>query len=163
MATRPRSNPDAGMETVAAYTSYKEAQRAVDHLSDSGFAVSRLSIVGVGVRYVERVSAPFSYSHAAVQGMLGGAGIGAVVGFILGAFSLVDPLLSVIASALYGLLFGGVIGLALGPLSHSMWRDQRDFTSNGNLEASSYEIRVEQDVAEEAKRILQKGRLLAVQ
>lgn len=161
MATR-RSEPDAVMETVAAYPSYQEAQRAVDHLSDSGFAVSRVSIVGVGVRYVERVSGPFSYSHAAVQGMLGGAGIGALVGLILGAFGLADPLLSVIASALYGLLFGGVIGLALGPLSHWRWRGLRDFTSNSNLEAASYEIRVERDAAEEARRILQKGRLLVV-
>ncbi len=162
MATRPRTNPDASTETVASYSSYQEAQRAVDHLSDSGFAISRVSIVGVDVRYVERVSGPFSYTHAAVQGMIGGAGIGALVGFVLGALSLVDPLVSVIASALYGLLFGGVIGLALGPLSHSLWRGKRDFTSNANLEASSYEIRVSRNVAEKAKRLLQKGRLLAV-
>ena len=45
--TKPRRT------TVAVYDSYGEAERAVDHLSDSGFPVEHVSIVGRDLRWVE--------------------------------------------------------------------------------------------------------------
>jgi hypothetical protein len=41
--------------TVKTTTSYREAERAVDWLSDHGFAVEDVAIVGTGLRYVEQV------------------------------------------------------------------------------------------------------------
>ena len=41
--------------TVASYDDYAEAERAVDYLSDHGFPVERVAIVGHGLRYVEQV------------------------------------------------------------------------------------------------------------
>lgn len=32
--------------TIASYTTYQEAERAVDHLSDQGFPVERVAIIG---------------------------------------------------------------------------------------------------------------------
>ena len=42
--------------TVASFGSYEEAQKAVDQLSDDGFAVENLDIVGSDLRLVERVT-----------------------------------------------------------------------------------------------------------
>jgi hypothetical protein len=36
----------AGRQTVARYDRYEDAQRAVDHLSDNGFPVEQVEIVG---------------------------------------------------------------------------------------------------------------------
>ena len=47
---------DADKETVASYATYGEAQRAVDALSDAGFPVESVVIVGHDVRLVERVT-----------------------------------------------------------------------------------------------------------
>jgi Heat induced stress protein YflT domain len=40
--------PTGPRRAVASYSSYQEAERAVDWLSDQGFAVERVSIVGPG-------------------------------------------------------------------------------------------------------------------
>ena len=41
---------------TSAFTSYEAAARAVDCLSDQGFPVEHVRIVGIGLRYVEQVS-----------------------------------------------------------------------------------------------------------
>ena len=48
MATPPTTidAPLSGGETVSTYTSYEDAQRAVDYLSDNGFPVENAQIVG---------------------------------------------------------------------------------------------------------------------
>lgn len=43
--------------TLASYPTYAEAERAVDWLSDQGFAVEHVAIVGKGLRSVEQVGA----------------------------------------------------------------------------------------------------------
>ncbi len=156
MATRPAHMSESSRKTVASYASYGEAERAVDHLADRGFPVSRVSIVGQGIHFVEQIKGPWGYTGAAVQGMLSGAAIGALFGLVLGVFSLVEPLVSGIALALYGLLFGGLIGLVVGPIGHSMWRGRRDFRSVGSIEASTFDIVVDAEVGEDARRILAK-------
>jgi hypothetical protein len=50
--------------TVASYSSYEEAQTAVDRLSDDGFPVENLDIVGSGLRLVERVTGRLTTSRA---------------------------------------------------------------------------------------------------
>ena len=42
--------------TIASYPTYQEAERAVDHLSDQGFPVERVAIIGQDVRLVEQVT-----------------------------------------------------------------------------------------------------------
>ena len=46
----------AAWNTVARFDDYQSAQRAVDRLSDDGFPVEKLDIVGSGLRLVERVT-----------------------------------------------------------------------------------------------------------
>lgn len=45
---------------VGSYATYAEAQRAVNHLTDEGFPVEDLTIVGVDLMLVERVLGPLS-------------------------------------------------------------------------------------------------------
>jgi len=86
---------------VDSYGSYAEAQRAVDYLSDEGFPVERISIVGEDLRFVEQVTGRIGYGQAALQGAGSGAVIGAFFGFFLGLLSLIDPLVSALVVALY--------------------------------------------------------------
>jgi hypothetical protein len=66
--------------TVASYSSYADAERAVDYLSDRGFEVSRTAIVGRDLRYVEQITGPMTYGKAALRGALTGAFVGVLIG-----------------------------------------------------------------------------------
>ena len=51
----PLLNPvSAVWNTVARFDDYESAQRAVDRLSDDGFPVEKLDVVGFGLRLVAR-------------------------------------------------------------------------------------------------------------
>ncbi len=139
---------------VASYGSYEEAQRAVDYLSDERFPVERISIVAEDLRFVEQVTGRMGYGRAALQGAGSGAVIGILFGFFLGLFSLFDPVSSALVLALYGLVFGAILGAILGLISFSITGGQRDFSSVGGMEAGRYNVMADEEVAEEASRIL---------
>ena len=50
---RLKTATGASRRTIASYSTYAEAERAVDWLADHGFAVERSVIVGTGLRSVE--------------------------------------------------------------------------------------------------------------
>ncbi len=141
---------DRARRAVATFDRYADAQRAVDYLSDRKFCVERLSIVGQDLRLVEEVTGRHGYGEAAVQGLLSGAIVGAFVGFLLGAFSLFDPLTSALALGMYGLLVGAVAGLVFGLLGHGLTGGRRDFRSVSAVQAGRYELLADDDVAERA-------------
>ena len=139
---------------VASYGTYAEAQRAVDYLSDERFPVERVSIVAEDLRFVEQVTGRRGYGQAALQGAGSGAVVGAFFGFLLGLFELVDPLLSALILLLYGLIFGAVAGAIIGLVSHALTGGRRDFSSVGGIEAGRYNVMADEEVAEEASRLL---------
>ena len=61
--------------TIASFDDYADAQRAVDRLSDEGFPVERVSIVGTGLRYVEDVTGRLTTGRAALMGATQGAAL----------------------------------------------------------------------------------------
>ena len=67
--------------TIASYDSYREAERAVDYLSDNGFPVQRLAIIGSDLKLMEQVVGRMNYGGAALRG----AGSGAFAGLLIGA------------------------------------------------------------------------------
>ena len=140
--------------TVATYQVYREAQRAVDYLSDQRFPVERVAIVAEGLRFEEQVTGRLGWGRALLNGALGGASTGILIGFIFGLFSLVTPLVSALTLALYGLVFGAIVGALFGLLFYSFSGGQRDFTSVGNIRAQRYDVVVDDEVADEAKRLL---------
>ncbi len=152
MEPEPRGR--GSRRVLASYDSYAEAQRAVDYLSDERFPVERVSIVAEDLRIVEQVTGRKGYGQAALQGAGSGAVIGVFFGFFLGLFSLIDPLVSALLVALYGLIFGAILGAIIGLVSHAFSGGQRDFSSIGGMEAGRYNVMADEEVAEEASRLL---------
>ena len=69
---RPLDPVSAAWNTVARFDDYETAQRAVDRLSDDGFPVEKLDIVGSGLQLVERVTGRLTTGRAASAGALSG-------------------------------------------------------------------------------------------
>lgn len=144
----------AARRVVASFERYEEAQRAVDYLSDEKFPVERVAIVGEGLRLVEQVTGRLTWWKATVKGLLNGAVIGLVLGWLVGLFNVVDPLLSSISLALWGLCFGAFIGAVTAALAYASTGGRRDFTSVGTMQAEQYNILVDIEVADRAQRLL---------
>lgn len=140
---------------VASFSSYPLAQQAVDYLSDDGFPVEHISIVGSDLRYVEQVTGRRSYGRAALDGAASGAVIGALIGFLFGLFSIVDPVTSGLVLALWGLVFGLVIGALAGLAAHAMTGGRRDFSSSSSFQATRYDMLVDLDHAVDAEHRLE--------
>ncbi|MEA2177599.1 MAG: hypothetical protein QOG77_896 [Solirubrobacteraceae bacterium] len=145
-------------QPVAAYDSYAEAQRAVDHLSDSGFPVDKVAIVGQGLRYVEQVTGRLTTGRAALAGALQGALLGAFLGLLVGVIFTYDPNPAVWLLILYGLASGALIGAALGAALHLATGGTRDFSSVPGMEAERYEVVVDEDVVDRAAELLRSVR-----
>jgi hypothetical protein len=142
--------------TIATYERYADAERAVDFLSDQGFPVERVAIVGQDLRLVEQVVGKMDYARAALSGAASGALPGALIGWIFGIFNWVNPILSGLLLALYGLIFGAIVGALLGVAFYAAQRGRRDFASIQGLLPSRYEVTVDEEVADEATRLLAK-------
>ena len=152
-ATTTRSYTDS-RATLRTYRTYREAQLAVDHLSDEGFPVEHVSIVSEGLRLVEDVTGRKGYGKAALEGAGSGAVIGALLGFFLGLFSIVDPLVSGFILAVTWLVFGAIAGALVGVVAHATTRGERDFSSSSRVEAAAYHLVVERSHLDEAERLL---------
>src|ERR1700744_515841 len=77
----------AAWNTVARFDDYETAQRAVDRLSDDGFPVETLDIVGSDLRLVERVTGRLTKARAAGAGAVSGAWLGLLFGGLLARFT----------------------------------------------------------------------------
>jgi uncharacterized membrane protein len=139
---------------VAAYDSYDEAQRAVDRLSDQGFPVEKVAIVGEGLKYVEQVTGRLTIARAALLGAAQGAVIGGLFGVLLALFFTYDPNPAVPLIILYGIAVGALFGAILGALLHAATGGTRDFSSVAGMRSDRYEILVDEDVAERAEAVL---------
>ncbi|MFF5492520.1 general stress protein [Streptomyces aquilus] len=140
--------------TIASYTTYQEAERAVDHLSDRGFPVERVAIIGQDVRLVEQVTGRMGPGGAALHGAASGALAGALIGWIFGLLNWLDPVVSGLLLALYGLVFGALVGALLGLVGHAAQRGRRDFASVSYMQPSQYDVVADEAVAGEAVRLL---------
>jgi heat induced stress protein YflT len=152
-----RSQPVAGQarRAVASFPSYQAAEQAVDVLSDQGFPVRRVAIVGRELHTVEQVTGRMGYARAALRGAVQGGLLGLLFGWLFGLFNWIDPLVTSLTLAIYGLLWGVLIGALLGLVVHAMSAGRRDFASAGaRVWASQYDVMVDDEVADEAARIL---------
>jgi hypothetical protein len=159
MSTHPRDLAPGGTSgqarrTIASYPTYRETERAVDYLADKGFPVERISIVGRGLDYVEQVTGRMGYGEAALRGAVSGAFVGVLIGWLFGVFNWFEPLLAAAWLAFQGLWFGAIIGALIGVGLHALMRGRRDFSSVAGMRADSYEVIADDEVAEEAARLL---------
>ena len=107
-------NPvSAAWNTVARFDEYSSAQRAVDWLSDDGFPVEQLDIVGSDLRLVERVTGRLTKARAAAVGALSGMWVGLLIGILFGLFTTGHAWLAMVAAGIgLGVLWGGIFGFA---------------------------------------------------
>jgi hypothetical protein len=140
--------------TIAAYDSYSDAERAVDHLSDNGFPVERASIVGRDLRWVEEVTGRVTSGRAALNGALSGALVGLLIGWLFGVFDWFNPVVAAGWLVFDGLWFGALVGALAGLLAHALAGGRRDFSSVARVEADSYEVQVDEELAGEANRLI---------
>lgn len=147
--------------TVATYSSYGDAQKAVEALVQRDFPVQKTAIVAQDIRFVEEVVGKRTAVSSAVEGALTGAGIGGLVGFLLGLFSFFHPVVSGFVLAFWGLLLGGAVGLALGVGGHSLALGRRDFASVGGFNAGRFDVVVDADFAQRASKHLRESGLLS--
>jgi hypothetical protein len=149
---QPPSAPPV-RRTVETVDSYQEAERIVDWLSDQGFPVERVSIVGTGLRYVEHVSGRLTTARAAMAGAGQGAWIGLFFGLLFTLFFDLSAgdffgvlLYAVVAGALFGAFWGAAFHLLRG--------GRRDFASVSQTRADRYEVQVDEASADQAERML---------
>ncbi len=135
--------------TVASYSSYEGAERAVSYLAERGFPVQRITIVGRGLGFVERVVGPTSYGSAALEGAVSGALVGGALGLLFGLLSIREPLENGVVLTLYGFGLGALLGAAFGALAHAL--RARRFASAARLEANRYHLLVDSEVADHAE------------
>jgi hypothetical protein len=145
------SQPVAQKTTVATYDNYPDAERAVDFLSDRGFPVERVAIVGTGLKTVEQVAGRLTTGRAALLGAGQGAMLGLFFGLLFSLFFDGPDFLGVI---LYGLIVGVIFGTVLGAVGQAAQRGRRDFASVRGMEAERYELQVEHDHSAQAKQLL---------
>jgi hypothetical protein len=142
----------AGRYALGSYAQYEQAQAVVDHLSDSGFPVETVTIVGADLRLVEQVTGRLTRGRAALAGAASTAWLGLLFGLLLGLFA--DSGTALLGVVLYAVLLGAAFGGVLGFAAHAATGGRRDFSSARGLAAGRYEVLVPHDRADEAERLV---------
>ncbi len=146
--------PERQRRVVASYSSYREAERAVDFLSDEGFPVDQVRIVGSGIKLVEQVGGRLTVGRAALTGAGQGAMVGLIFALLLGLFFTVAE--EFIGVLIYGIVAGLVFGAILGAITHAATGGRRDFSSVSGMQADRYEVQVTESSADRATELLAK-------
>ncbi len=151
MFTAARLDLDYPM-SLGVYDQYARAQHVVDFLSDQGFPVQNVEIVGTELRSIERVTGRLTRGKIAAAGALSGLWIGLFVGIAFSLFSDRNQFGFLLTTP----LLGAVFGLAWSQLGYSTAtrRGTRDFASVNQIVATKYEVLVEHKHAANAHELL---------
>jgi uncharacterized membrane protein len=141
----------AGRQVVASYTTYGQAQFAVDHLSDSSFPVEQTSIIGRDLSLVERVTGRMTKTRAAAMGAVAGAWFGLFIGLFVGIFTIGPVWLSLVIA---GLVIGAIWGAIFGFVAQWATHGQRDFASARAIVAARYDVTVADAYADRARQLI---------
>ncbi|MBB2913144.1 hypothetical protein FHS43_004442 [Streptosporangium becharense] len=150
--TGPNTQVVVDRRVLAGYDNYAAAQRTVDRLSDAGFPVENVAIVGSDLRLEEVVTGRMTKGRAALAGAGSGALFGAVVGMFLGLFT--STTLSFFMLMLWAALWGTVMGAAFGFINHLFTGGKRDFASRSAIVAGRYDVLVAASHLEHAHAVL---------
>lgn len=125
-------------EEVASFASYAQAQFAVDALSDEGFPVEHLAIMGTDLRQIEHITGRMSWGRAAAGGLTSGASMGLFFGLLLALMG--SGQLGTAGILLLAIVIGAMWGLTFNLFSYAAMRGRRDFTSVSAVVAARYSI-----------------------
>lgn len=136
---------------IGSYATYAEAQRAVDYLSDEEFPVQNVTIVGVDLMQVERITGRLTWGRVLSAGAASGAWLGLFLGLLVGLFVAGG---SVLPTVIAGIVGGIVFGLISAAVPYWASRGTRDFSSTMQLVAGRYDVLCDPQVAERARDML---------
>ena len=134
---------------IGSYPTYAEAQRAVDTSPTRQFPVQQVTIVGVDLMQVERVTGRLTWPKVLGGGVVTGAWLGLFIGLVLGFFS-PNPWGPLIT----GLIAGVFFGLITSAIQYAMARGTRDFSSTMQLVAGRYDVLCDPQSAEKGRDLL---------
>lgn len=148
------SRPREGLQRpsgwpVGSFQNYADAQAAVDGLSDQQFPVENLTIVGVDLMQVERVTGRLTWGRVLAGGALSGLWFGLFVGLL---FAIFTP--DVWPSLLSALVIGLVFGIVFAAIGYAFTRGRRDFSSATAIVAGRYDILCEPKLAPQARDMI---------
>lgn len=149
-----RSATAGAAVTLASFSQYAQAARLVDALADDDFPLQSVSVVGRGLKVVERVTGRAGYASAAGEGAGHGAFIGALFGLLLGLFNWVDPVVAAFWLMIFAALVGVIAGALAGLVIRAATRGRRDFSSVMGVEADAFDVVVDAEHADHARRVL---------
>lgn len=156
MAAPTRIDHDLSTTAVLSeHRDYLGAQRDVDRLSDAGFPVEHLTIVGRDLVTIEDVTGRRRYGRAALSGAATGAFLGLFLGLVFSLLAIFPTLVSFFAMIVTWIAIGAIGGALAGLIGHAMQGGERDFSSTRGLLATRYEVLVEAAHHERAARELQ--------
>lgn len=138
--------------SVATYSTYREAEHAVDRLSDAGFPVEHVAIVGSGLRTVEQVTSRMTTGRAAAMGAGQGAMIGLFFALLFGIFFTGPNFFGLLV---YAVVLAAIFGAAFAAIAQAATGGRRDFASFQRMEAERYEVMVDPDFAARAIQIIE--------
>ncbi len=141
-------------DVVMTYETYEEAQAAVDVLAKADFPLRQLAIVGSDLKTIEVVTGKLSYARGALTGAFSGGWLGLFVGLLLVIFSPTATSAEFVVAAVF---IGAGFGVLFGIVSYALNRRRRDFTSNIQVIATSYQIIADPDVANRARNLIAPG------
>ena len=139
-------------QSVGIYSSYADAQKAVDFLADEKFEVQNLAIVGTELKSVERVLGRRTWRTVILSGVQSGISTGLLVALI--ALLFLSPEGGFLPLLLGALGIGVVVGIAFAAAGYAMSGGKRDFTSGTQTVATKYEVLCEHKVAAQAREML---------
>ena len=139
-------------EVVSTYEHYADAKHAVDLLARARFPVAEVSIVGNGLRSVERVTGRLTYGRVAMVGASSGAYLGVFLSILLFIFQPENA--SIFGVFIAAIVIGAGFGMLLGVLSYAMNRNRRDFSSVSQMVATRYDLITSAELVGDARRVL---------
>lgn len=150
MGGRFPQGPDEIGQAVADFPTYERAQKAVSALIAADVPARDITIVGKGLRSLERVTGRLGYASAARSGAVNGLLLGLLFSAILVIGSPSVPI-----QAFVGVLFVGIaIGMLLSIVTYSFVRRRRDFASVTQVVADHYEVTVAAGSVHRARQVL---------
>jgi hypothetical protein len=132
---------------LGSYSSYAAAQHAVDVLAEHKFPVENITIVGSNLRIKELVLGRLTLGRAMVAGAVTGGWLGLLIGLV---FLIVSPWAS--RSMISAIVLGIVLGIIWAAVAHVTHR--RSFAAVPAIIADRYDVLVDAEYAEEARRAL---------
>ncbi|MCR2801255.1 MULTISPECIES: general stress protein [unclassified Microbacterium] len=132
------SGRNAVGDTVASFTTYEAAQKAVSAMIAADVPARDIAIVGQDLRSIEKVTGRLGYATAARQGAINGLLLGLLFAAI---FVLGTP--EVPIQLFVGVLFVGIaVGMLMSIITYSLIRRRRDYASITQVVADRYDVTV---------------------